>query len=67
MQKNFAFLAITAILGLSACSQGTDLERALVGAGAGCIAGEIIDDGECLVGAAIGGAAGALSDDVNRY
>ena len=67
MQKNFAFLAIAAILGLSACSQGTDLERALVGAGAGCIAGEIIDDGECLVGAAIGGAAGALSDDVQRY
>lgn len=67
MQKNFALLAVAAILGLSACSQGTDLERALVGAGAGCLAGEIIDDGECLVGAAIGGAAGALADDVDRY
>jgi hypothetical protein len=67
MQKTFALLAIAATFGLSACSQGTDLERALVGAGAGCLAGEIIDDGECLVGAAIGGAAGALADDVNRY
>jgi hypothetical protein len=67
MQKNIALLAFAALVGLSACSQGTDLERALVGAGAGCLAGEIIDDGECLVGAAIGGAAGALADDVNRY
>lgn len=65
MQTKLSFLAIAVILGLSACSQGTDMERALIGAGAGCIAGEIIDDGECLVGAAIGGAAGALSDDVN--
>ncbi len=67
MQKQLSLLAIAAILGLSACSQGTDLERALIGAGAGCLAGEIIDDGECLVGAAVGGAAGALADDVNRY
>ncbi len=67
MQTKLSFLLVATILGLSACSQGTDLERALVGAGAGCLAGEIIDDGECLVGAAIGGAAGALADDVNRY
>ena len=67
MQKQLSFLAVAAILGLSACSQGTDLERALIGAGAGCIAGEIIDEGECLVGAAVGGAAGALADDVNNY
>ena len=65
MQTKFSFLLVSTILGLSACSQGTDLERALIGAGAGCLAGEIIDDGECLVGAAIGGAAGALADDVN--
>lgn len=67
MQFKLSILAIAAILGLSACSQGTDLERALIGAGAGCLAGEIIDDGECLVGAAVGGAAGALADDVNTY
>ncbi len=65
MQTKLSLLAVVAILGLSACSQGTDLERALIGAGAGCLAGELIDDGECLVGAAVGGAAGALADDVN--
>ncbi|MEM6386962.1 MAG: hypothetical protein AAF718_12090 [Pseudomonadota bacterium] len=65
MQTKLPILAIAALLGLSACSQGTDLERALIGAGAGCIAGELIDNGECLVGAAVGGAAGALSDDFN--
>lgn len=65
MQRNLSFLALAAMLGLAACSQGTDLERALIGAGAGCLAGEIIDDGECLTGAVVGGAAGALSDDIN--
>jgi len=64
MQNNISFLALAALIGLAACSQGSDLERALIGAGAGCIAGEIIDDGECLVGAAVGGAAGALADDI---
>ena len=64
MQKKISFLALAALIGLAACSQGSDLERALIGAGAGCIAGEIIDDGECLVGAAVGGAAGALADDI---
>ena len=64
MQKNLTFLAIAAILGLSACDQGSDLERAIIGAGAGCLAGEIIEDGECITGAAVGGAAGALADDV---
>ena len=65
MQTKFSFLAIAAILGLAACSQGTDLERALVGAGAGCLVADAFDEGECLAGAAIGGAAGALADDFN--
>ena len=63
MQK-LSFFAVVAILGLSACSQGTDLERAMVGGAAGCVVGELIDNGECLVGAAIGAGAGALADDV---
>lgn len=67
MQKNIGLLAFAAILGLSACSQGTDLERAVIGAGAGCLIGDFIDEGECLAGAAVGGAAGALSDDFNRF
>lgn len=67
MQKKIALFAVAAILGLSACSQGTDLERALIGAGAGCLVGDFIDEGECLAGAAVGGAVGALSDDVNSF
>jgi len=65
MQKNLSFIAIATILGLSACSQGTDIERAMVGGAAGCVVGELIDNGECLVGAAIGAGAGALADDIN--
>lgn len=65
MQKTFSFLAVAATLGLAACSQGSDIDRALVGGAAGCILGEIIDDGECLVGAAVGAGAGALADDIN--
>lgn len=64
MQKNLSFLAVAAIFGLSACSQGTDLERAMVGGAAGCVVGELIDNGECLVGAAVGAGAGALADDI---
>ncbi|MEM9425844.1 MAG: hypothetical protein AAGA06_03995 [Pseudomonadota bacterium] len=64
MQKKISFLAVAAMLGLTACSEGTDLERALVGAGAGCIAADLIEEGECLTGAAVGGVAGALADDV---
>lgn len=65
MQNSLPFLAILATLGLSACSQGTDLERAMVGGAAGCVVGELIDNGECLVGAAVGAGAGALADDIN--
>lgn len=65
MQKKLPYLAIFAVLGLTACSQGTDMERALVGGAAGCVVGELIDDGECLVGAAVGAGAGALADDVS--
>jgi len=50
-------------LTLAACDEGTDFERAAVGALAGCAVGEIVDD-NCVTGAAVGGAAGALSDDI---
>lgn len=64
MQK----LKITVVAGftllLAACSEGTDMDRAVIGALAGCAAGEIIDDGECLTGAAVGGLAGAMADDI---
>jgi len=64
MQKKIPFLFVTALFGLSACSEGSDLERAILGAAIGCAAGEILDDGKCITGAAIGGAAGALADDI---
>ena len=64
MQKTKSFILIAAILGLAACSQGTDLERAAIGGAAGCLVGEIIDDGECLTGAVVGAAGGALADDI---
>ena len=67
MQKKLPFILVAAALGLSACSQGTDLERAAVGGLAGCVIGDAIDEGECLTGAILGAGAGALADDVQRY
>lgn len=64
MQKKLPFVIIAALVGLAGCSQGSDLERAMVGGAAGCLVGEIIDDGECLTGAVIGAAGGALADDI---
>ena len=64
MEKKLGFVVIAAIFGLSACSQGSDIDRAIIGGLVGCAAGEIYEDGECLSGAAIGAAAGALSDNI---
>ena len=63
MQKSLILIAT--LVGLAACSQGTDLERAAVGGLAGCLAGDLINEGSCLVGAAVGAGAGALADDIN--
>ena len=57
-------LYILILAGLAACNQGSDLERAIVGAAIGCAAGEVYQDGECLSGAAVGAAAGALANDI---
>lgn len=65
MQKLKFFALFAAVAGLSACDEiNTDLERAAVGAAAGCIAGEVLVDGRCVEGAVIGGAGGALYDDL---
>lgn len=64
MQKKLPFVLIATLLGLAGCSQGSDLERALVGGAAGCLIGEIIDEGECVTGAVVGAAGGALADDI---
>lgn len=64
MQTNYSIFAVAALFGLAACDEiNTDLERAAVGAAAGCIAGEVLVDGRCVEGAIIGGAGGALIDD----
>ncbi len=65
MQKKISFVLIAAVLGLSACSQGTDVERAAVGGLAGCVIGDAFDEGSCIKGGILGAAAGALADDVN--
>jgi hypothetical protein len=56
-------LAVVLLVGLSAC-MGSDLERAGIGALAGCAIGELLDDGKCIAGAAVGAAGGALANDI---
>ena len=65
MQNKLKFVLIAAAFGISACSQGTDMERAAVGGVAGCLVGDFLDEGSCLKGALLGAGAGALSDDIN--
>jgi hypothetical protein len=56
-------LAITASFSLAGCLE-SDGERALVGAGVGCIASEAITGGDCTTGALGGALIGTLADDV---
>lgn len=65
MHKKLSFALVAAILGLSACSQGSDLERAAVGGLAGCVVGDAISEGSCIKGGLLGAGLGALSDDFN--
>lgn len=63
MLKTSYILAATALLGLTACLE-SDGERALVGAGVGCVAGETLGNNNCVEGALAGGLVGALSNDL---
>ncbi|WP_458789959.1 hypothetical protein [Yoonia sp. MH D7] len=63
MLKTSYIIAATALLGLTACLD-TDGERALVGAGVGCVAGETIGSNRCVEGALAGGLIGALANDL---
>ncbi len=60
--KSIIFASIAAV-GLSGCLE-TDGERALVGAAGGCLANEVLRDGDCVNGALVGAVGGALFDDV---
>ncbi len=63
MQRT-TFSAIILLAGLAACDEiDSDLERAAVGAAVGCVAGEVLVDGQCVEGAVVGGAIGAVSDE----
>ena len=66
MKKQTAIILIT-LLGVSACSTGSDLERAAVGALGGCVVGDALNEGNCIKGAVVGAGVGALSDDVNLF
>ncbi len=59
--KSFTY-AILALAGLAAC-EGTDLERGLIGAGAGAATAAATGN-NVAAGAAIGGAAGVVCDDL---
>ena len=65
MQKKLSFALIAAVLGLSACSQGSDLERAAVGGLAGCVIGDALDEGSCIKGGILGAGIGALANDIS--
>ena len=57
-------IAAAALIGLTGClGLDNDAERALAGAGAGCVAGEVLDN-DCTTGALVGGLAGALANDI---
>ncbi|MEL6571558.1 MAG: glycine zipper 2TM domain-containing protein [Pseudomonadota bacterium] len=62
LNKNWIIAAVASIT-LAGCLEN-DAERALVGAGAGCVAGEVIGNDNCVEGALAGGLVGALADDL---
>ena len=65
MQKYSRIGAIFAVFALTACAGiDSDIERGIVGAGFGCVAGEALARGACVPGAIAGGAGGVLLDDV---
>ena len=52
-----------ALIALTGCNTEGDLTRGAIGAGAGCIAGQLLDDA-CTTGAAIGGITGVVANDL---
>ena len=64
MQKKLSLALLAAVLGLSACNQGSDIERAAVGGLAGCLVGDMVDEGSCLKGGILGAGIGALANDI---
>ena len=48
---------------LAACNTQGDLTRGAIGAGAGCVVGELVDD-NCAAGAVVGGIGGVVANDI---
>lgn len=61
--RKFIILVVAAG-SLSGCLNTPDLQNAAIGAAIGCVAGEVIANGQCVTGAALGAAGGALANDV---
>jgi len=64
MRQLSVILAAVTVTGLSGCVTTPDMRNAAVGAVIGCVAGEVIQNGQCVTGAAIGGLGGALANDI---
>ncbi|WP_417257805.1 YMGG-like glycine zipper-containing protein [Celeribacter sp.] len=64
MRKTILAFSLLSATALAGCMENQDVQRAVVGAGLGCVAGEIIQNGKCVTGAAIGAAGGALLNDM---
>ncbi|WP_139212252.1 hypothetical protein [Jannaschia pohangensis] len=60
MHRKFILPALFVVGALSGCVTQGDLVRGGVGAGLGCVAGEIIEDGRCVEGAVVGGGAAVI-------
>ncbi|MGB3554608.1 MAG: hypothetical protein WBA25_08215 [Jannaschia sp.] len=64
MHRTLVLPAVAIVALLSACVQQGDLASGAVGAGIGCLAGEVIEDGKCAEGAVLGGAAGVATNRI---
>jgi hypothetical protein len=60
--RALAGLGLIATLG--ACVQDGDLTSGAIGAGIGCVAGEVLADGRCVEGAVLGTGAGVATNRV---
>ncbi|WP_371155015.1 hypothetical protein [Jannaschia sp. 2305UL9-9] len=60
MYRTLALPALALVTLLAGCVTNDDLVRGGVGAGLGCLAGEIIEDGACVEGAVVGGGAAVI-------
>jgi hypothetical protein len=56
-----AILGVTALV--AACNTNNDVRNGAIGAGIGCVVGELVDD-RCVEGAVVGGAGGVLANDI---